>query len=487
MKRRDLVLALRLALREMRGGLRGFYVFLACIALGTGTIAAVNSLAYGLTDSIRAEGQAILGGDVSFSLIHRQANPEERAYLEGLGRISTAATLRAMARTEAGKQTLVEVKGVDAVYPLYGAVRLGSGQPVETALAGGADERVPALVEPTFLTTTGLAVGDTFALGRLTLEVADVLDWEPDRLSGGLAFGPRVMLPVGALERSGLVDTGSLVRWRYRIAGEHRPFSDAALKTLIDEANAAFPSAGWRVEVRNEAARGLRRSIDRFAQFLTLVGLTSLAVGGVGVANAVRAYLAGKRTTIATLRALGAPPRLVFATYFAQILMLAGIGVAVGLVLGALAPPAAAYFLSDLLPVSGLRRIFPTALALAALYGVATAIAFAIWPLGRAHAVAPSALFRDPGAEAEGRIRPVFIAVTAGALLFLAALAVAAAYDRWLAFLYVIAAAVIFAALRGIAVLIVAGARALRAALALHGGRDWRWATSTAAAPSRPP
>lgn len=538
MKRRELALALRLALREMRGGLRGFYVFLACIALGTGTIAAVNSLAYGLTDSIRAEGQSILGGDVSFSLIHRQASPEERAWLEAAGRVSTAATLRAMARPEAGKQTLVEVKGVDTAYPLYGAPRLASGRPLGEVLqlaavdgaagsglaatspdvgsdnatgaptratvstanslsqtpggpasdarrtpaerdepakradtaagaspgarsGGAATLEVPALVEPAFLTQTGLAVGDTFALGRLTVRIADVLDFEPDRLSGGLAFGPRVMLPVDALERSGLVGTGSLVRWRYRVAGRDRPFSDSALDALVKDANAAFPSAGWRVELRSEAAQGLRQSIDRFAQFLTLVGLTSLAVGGVGVANAVRAYLAGKRATIATLRAMGAPARLVVATYFAQILMLASIGVVIGLVLGALAPPIAAVFLADLLPVSGLEGVFPGALALAALYGIATAAAFAIWPLGRAHAVPASALFRDAGADAPARVRPVFVAATAGALLFLAALAVGAAYDRFLAFLYVIAAAAIFAALRGIAILIVWAARAL--------------------------
>ncbi len=456
-------LALVLALREMRGGLRGFYVFLACIALGTGTIAAVNSLAFGLTDGIRAEGQAILGGDAAFSLIHRQASAEERAFLEARGAVSTVATLRAMARTLDGeRQSLVELKGIDGAYPLYGAASLRSGEALQAVLAPAPEgEPVPAVVEPSFLETTGLAVGDDFALGRVEARVAGVIAREPDRLSGGIAFGPRVMVPIGALERAGLVGVGSLVRWRYRLAGRDGPLPDDALKALVREAGEAFPSAGWRIETRTEAAPGLERSIDRFAQFLTLVGLTSLAVGGVGVANAVRAYLARKRQTIATLRALGAPGRLVFATYFVQIVLLAAIGIAVGLVLGALAPPLAAAFLADLLPVSGLMRVFPGALALAALYGLLTAVAFAIWPLASAYAVRPSALFRDEGPAPKSPIRWRFVAATGGAIALLAALAVAAAYDRWLAAIYVGAAAAVFLTLRVVALLIVAGARAL--------------------------
>ncbi len=453
-------LAFRLALREMRGGLRGFYVFLACIALGTGTIAAVNSLAYGLTDGIRAEGQALLGGDASFSLIHRQASAEELAYLERQGRVSTVATLRAMARTPDRRQTLVELKGIDGAYPLYGQTELRSGRPLDDALseAGG---RIPVLVEASFLETMKLAVGDPFSLGRLDVYVADVVDREPDRLSGGIGFGPRVMVPVEALAGSGLVDTGSLVRWRYRVAGPDGPLADAALDKLVADAEASFPSAGWRIETRTDAAPGLRSSIDRFAQFLTLVGLTSLAVGGVGVANSVRAYLSRKRQTIAVLRAMGAPGRLVLGTYFIQVLILAVIGIAAGLCLGALAPPVAGWFLADFLPVSGLFRLFPGALGLAALYGLLTAVTFAIWPLRTVYSVRPSALFRDdPGTGAAGQTAR-FVIASGISLAILAALAVFAAYDRWLATMYIVGAIAVFVCLRGVASLIIIAFRTL--------------------------
>jgi putative ABC transport system permease protein len=443
----------------MRGGLRGFYIFIACIALGTGTIAAVNSLANGLGNGITAEGQSLLGGDAAFSFIHRQASEEERAWLAAQGRLSEVATLRAMARPDSGRQTLVELKGVDEAYPLYGSVRLASGRPLDAVLAEDPEGAVPAVVDTSLLTTAGLERGDRFGLGRLTVEIVDVIEREPDKLSGGVGFGPRVMIPVGALEESGLVTTGSLVRWRYRVAGENGPLSDAALESLVERARAAFPQAGWRVETRTEAAPGLQESIARFAQFLTLVGLTSLAVGGVGVANAVRAYLARKTQTIATLRSLGATPRFVVWLYLAQIMMLAGIGIAAGLVLGAVAPPIAGAFLAGLLPVSSLFSLFPGALALAALYGALTALTFALFPLGRAYGIRPIALFRDDEDERVTTGRRAFLAATAAAALALAALAVAAAYDRLLALGYIVGALLLFVLLRAVATGVMALAR----------------------------
>src|SRR4029453_8576673 len=113
-------LALRFALRELRGGLRGFYVFVACIALGAMAIAGVGSFSESLVDGLAREGRVILGGDLSFSLFHREASAPEREFLDGRGRVSLAATLRAMARTPDGRTALVEVKAVDAAYPLHG-------------------------------------------------------------------------------------------------------------------------------------------------------------------------------------------------------------------------------------------------------------------------------------------------------------------------------------------------------------------------------
>ena len=469
-----LPLSSRFALRELRGGLRGFYIFLACIVLGTGTIAAVGSLAAGLTGSIAREGQALLGGDIAFSLVHREASGPERTFLETAGRFTEGATLRAIVRTSGGKQALVELKGVDRAYPLYGALVLRSGRTAQEALrvraplepgtgnAGGGDDGVvPAAVDESLLATAQLKLGDEVGIGRLRVRIADVIEREPDKLSGGIAFGPRVMVPVSALERSGLIGPGSLVRWHYRIAGAAGPMSEAQIETLAQTAKTQFPSAGWRVETRNDAAPRLRESIDRFAQFLTLVGLTSLAVGGVGVANAVRAYLGQKRRSIATLRALGASSGFVVRVYLQQILILAFFGVVVGLCLGAAAAPAAGVLLDGILPVSGLFALFPGALGLAFLYGTLTALAFAMWPLGQAQGVRAIALLRDDAASGPASGQVAFALATAAVGLVLVVTAVAGAYDRWLAGIFVVGITAIFVVLRAVAALITVIARRL--------------------------
>ncbi len=115
-------LTLRLALRDLRGGFRGFYIFIACIALGVAAIAAVGSLAHSLADGIGREGRVILGGDVAFSLIQREATPTELAFLTSHGELSLAATMRAMARTADGRRAFVELKAVDGAYPLFGTL-----------------------------------------------------------------------------------------------------------------------------------------------------------------------------------------------------------------------------------------------------------------------------------------------------------------------------------------------------------------------------
>src|SRR5436309_15000283 len=123
-------LPLRFAMRELRGGLRGFYVFIACIALGVMAIAGVGSVAASLGEGLAREGRTLLGGDAAFSLIQREARPEEVAFLRARGTVSVAATLRAMARSEDGKLALVELKAVDQAYPMLGEVSLDPKLPM---------------------------------------------------------------------------------------------------------------------------------------------------------------------------------------------------------------------------------------------------------------------------------------------------------------------------------------------------------------------
>jgi putative ABC transport system permease protein len=448
--------SLRFALRELRGGLRGFYVFIACVALGVMAIAGVGSFARSLTDGLAREGRVILGGDVAFSLIHREATAAERSFLDSRGRVAAIATMRAMARAADGRLALVEIKAVDSVYPLTGAVVLDSPTPLASALSTRSGA-FGAAVDATLLTRLDLKVGDRLAIGNAAIEIAALLRSEPDKLAAGIAFGPRVILSGEALRATGLIQPGSLVRWHYRVALPDG--GDRAVAAVTADAHRLLPDAGWEIRNRTNASPALERNVERFTQFLTLVGLTALLVGGVGVANAVKSHLDRKRDVIATLKSLGATSGKVFAIYLTQVLAVAALGSVIGLALGAALPFGIAASIGSIIPLPIEPALHFGELALALVYGLLTALAFALWPLGRIDDVPVSALFRDEIEPRRRWPRPRFIAATAVALAVLAALAVLLAYDRRIATIFVGAAAAAFLTLQLISRLLMALAR----------------------------
>jgi putative ABC transport system permease protein len=455
-------LPLRFALREMRGGLRGFYVFIACIALGVLSIAGVGSLAASLADGLARQGQVILGGDLAFTLVQREAKPNELAFLHRHGKVSVAATLRAMAREANGQATLVELKAVDAAYPLFGTVKLDPPGKLAAALAAR-DGAFGAAADPTLLARLAIKPGVYLSIGNATFEIRAALTNEPDKLAGGIGFGPRLLVSEQALRATGLIQPGSLVRWHYRLRLPGNDTGDAALQAVADQARAQLPQAGWDMRTRAKATPRLERNVERFTQFLTIVGLTALLVGGVGVGNAVKSHLDRRREIIATLKALGASGSRVFAVYLTQVLLLALLGGLIGVALGALLPFAVAWVLGPIIPLPIVPALHPDDLVLALVYGLLTALAFTLWPLGRAHDVPVGALFRDLVAPQPRLPRKPYMALAALAAIALIALAVLLAYDRRVAIIYVMTAAAVFVLLRLVALLLMAlAARAPR-------------------------
>ncbi|BAQ48975.1 ABC transporter permease [Methylobacterium aquaticum] len=453
-----LPLTLRLALRELRGGLRGFTVLLACIAIGVATIAGVASLSRSLSDGLAREGRKILGGDVTFGLIHRETSPQERAFLDARGRVSVVGFTRAMASAGDKGAALVELKAVGPDYPAVGDLVTEPPLPA-SAIFSQADGAYGAAADPALLARLDLKLGDRLTVGGAEIVLRTVLTSEPDKIAGGIGFGPRLMVSLDALKASGLVQPGSLNRFVYRVMLPQG--DDAAVERVMAEARQTLPEAGWEIRSRLNADPRFARSIERFTQFLTLVGLTALLVGGVGVANAVRAFVERKRASIATLKSLGAPGSRVVGIYLTQVMLIAGIGILGGLVVGAVLPFALDAAFGSLLPLPLNPTLVPGELAVAALYGVLTALAFAIGPLGRAHDVAVSGLFRDTVDPDRRRPRPRYLAILALALAGLVALALATAYDRWVALIFIAAAGLAFGLLRLVAVGLMALARRL--------------------------
>lgn len=429
--RSDWTIAARLARRELRAGIHGFRILLACLILGVAAIAGVGSVSQAILTSLADDAREILGGDVALRLIHRPATEQQRAHLASTGDVAELVDLRAMARAHTpgnDNRALIELKAVDDLYPLYGRL-ITQPQLSPEALLQQRDGLWGAAVDENLLQRLDLRIGQQILIGELPFELRAVIEHEPDRAGGGsigFSLGPRVLISTAALPATQLVQPGSLIYYVYRLRLPDTIDPAAWRHDLTD----AYPDAGWRIRTLDEAAPRLSQIIRRTTLFLTLVGLTSLLVGGVGVANAVRAYLESKTGVIATLKCLGASSWMIFRVYLIQILALTALGVLVGVTLGALTPLFVGGLLSDFLTININFAIFPAPLLLAALFGTLCALAFAIWPLARAGDVPAASLFRSTVAPLGTRPRPIYIAAGLTAAAALAALAIFSAQDR---------------------------------------------------------
>ncbi|SCY19356.1 ABC transporter permease [Microvirga guangxiensis] len=453
-------LLLRLAFRELRGGLRGFGIFLACIALGVAAIASVSSLSRALTEGISREGRRILGGDMAFSLIQREASAPERAFLDSKGQVNVIASMRAMAVAGDKGSALVEMKAVDGGYPTVGSLETDPQLPPAELFAERSGA-FGAVADPALLARLDLKVGDRVTVGAANVELRASLVTEPDQIADGIGFGPRLLISQDALNATGLVQPGSLVRWTYRLSLPPALNTEEGLAQVEAEVGRALPEAGWRIRTRLNADPRFAKNIERFTQFLTLVGLTALLVGGVGVANAVRGFVDRKRASIATLKSLGAPGGQVVLLYLTQVMLIALVGIAIGLLVGAALPFVITGAFGHLLPIPIQPVLAFQELGIALLYGVLTALVFAIAPLGRAHDVQVSGLFRDQIDPERRWPRKRYLTALALSVVALVGLSVIAAYDRRIALMFVAAAAGSFVLLRIVAMGIMTLARRL--------------------------
>ena len=451
---RRLPLVLSIALREIRAGGHGFGIFVACIALGVAVITGVNALGDAMRLSFENQGTTLLGGDVTLGRPHARATNTERAWIDAQGKSNEQAAVRAMARRPDGTdQALVEVKGIDTNYPLAGEVQLSTGKSLAETLftdAGG------VAIEPILLDRLQLKIGDKLQLGHTEHVIRATILAEPDKIADRTSFGPRVLIATQNLGGTGFIDPGSLVAWKYAIllkdpaASAQKTDGTKGLLAFRKRAATAMPESGFVIRDRRDPSPQITRTLEQLRQFLTLLGLTALLVGGVGVANAVETYIDRRRAVIATLKSLGATSRMIFNLHLAQVMLFAALGTAIGLVLGSSVPWLITTLYADVLPIKADLTLNPWSLLLAAAYGLLVALVFTLWPLGRAEMIRPAVLFRDEvSTETLWPSRRVMTA-TAATIAVLFGLAIAGAEAKVLAVYYcfaVVAALAIFAGL----------------------------------------
>ncbi len=412
---------LPLALREMRGGRARLTFFTACLAVGVAAVVAVAGIGGGIETGLRQQARRLLAADLAVSgtaplpadlddLLGktlagvgpwRRTDVKELVTLvaadapgESGGTQSSGAPGPPASPGPPGKSQLVELKVIDGTYPFYGKLELAPDRPLQDLLSrpdGGG-----AVVAPDLLTHLGLRVGDRIRVGGVAVPITGVVNAEPDRLGGAFGFsaGPRVFLGPRTFDRTGLETTGSRIRYRALIrlpTDAGRPVADRAAQAI----RAALPaSQGYRVETWAQAQPSLRRGVDRAQRYLGLVALLSLLVGGIGVGQTVRAWLAGRLDAIAVLECLGMRPREVLALYAGQTALLGLVGSLVGTVAGVALELGLPHLASSLLPPELIDPWQPWAMVRGLTLGIGVALLFGLPSLGVALRVPPARVLR---------------------------------------------------------------------------------------------
>ena len=450
---------LRFALRDLRGGLKNYGVFIACLVLGVTAIVGVAATSRALREGMAEQGATLLGGDINFARAQGGPSDGERSFFDAHGRTSEVVTLRAMGRrTDADQAALVEIKSVDDAYPLLGAVTLT--KPDEKplgALLAPLENAYGIIADPTLGARLHLAKGDRIAIGDGFFTIAGWLEREPDSV-GGLGFGPRVLMSRDALAATGLMKPGALARHSLRLVFPRENSGDAdvvAFQKLFAE---KFPDSGFEIRSRAAPAPQLTRNIEKFAQFLTLIGLTSLVCGGVGVGNSIRGLIDRKRRTLAILKALGASGGEAALFVLLQAFLVALGASLVGAAFGLLLPKILVASFGASLPFAVTPRLHIGDAATGLVFGLLTAFAFAAAPLERARSLPVTQLLRETSMQdAAPNRRGIAVSLLAGGLLFGFALLTSA--DRLLTAQFGLGVIASFAALYGVARGIMALAR----------------------------
>jgi len=381
---------LDLAWRDLRASGRTLWVFAASLVLGVSLVAAGGGLHQQVSDALSADVRLLFGGDVELETQQPLAR-DAYQWLQARGTVSEVVELRTMLLTEVGRSQLVELMSVDAAYPLYGQLDLSPQEDLQALLALR-EGQWGAAIDGSLSQRLGLTVGDQISIGDLLLVVRAVVVRQPDRsLRADWGAAP-VLIAKEGLAATGLIQPFSRVEYRYRL---QLPEADArAAGQFRDAFVRTFPLLAAEVRSFDERSDRMTAVLSQVGSGLLLVGFSALFIGGLGVFNSVKAYLDGKLTSLATLRAIGLRDARLAVYVLLQVLLLAAFSSAVGVVFGVLLAVGGASLVADRLPIELILIGLWQPAAVAWLFGVLTACTFALPAVGRALSVSPAALFR---------------------------------------------------------------------------------------------
>jgi putative ABC transport system permease protein len=433
------------SLRDIRGGFKAFSIVLTCLVIGLAAITTVHVSASSVLESIQKNSRTILGADWVVRQIYNPIGQSERDWIISKGgRISETIEMRPMIiNPETGDTVLVELKVVDSLYPLYGEFLVRSGEKFSKVINSG------LLLDPSLAERLQVQKGQVLQLGDKTIPVSDWIVNEPDRAgSGRFGLAPRVIMTRETFKKTGLENPGSLISYDSRIQWTSNTIPTA--KEFQD----AFPEATWRLTTHENASPQIKRFVRNLLQFMTLVGLSALLIGGIGVANGLGVYFEKRLTSIAIYKMIGVPQQIIRQIYAYQIAMMTAIGVMIGVGIGTIIPIIGLSFIQNLLPFPISLNYSFLSLAVPAVFGVLTTWIFALWPFGKAELTSPLLLFRQGSAGAGLRPQSDILVIMGVLIISLSYFIFVTAVDQQFALSFIGGAFTCFLVFGGIGLLI---------------------------------
>jgi putative ABC transport system permease protein len=415
---------LRMAAREMRAAWQRLLFFFICIAVGVAAIVALRSVIRSVRDVLGGEARSLIAADVLIAT-NRDWTPEALATIDkrleeagSTARTETIETPTMVRPTDTSRVAarMVELKAIQTPFPLYGTMTLEGGQSYSHALLEGHG----ALVRPELLTALGVSVGESITIGEATFAIRGVVASEPGRNIGAFSLGPRVFIDFADAPSTGLMAFGSRVR---HVLAARVP--DERIPTLVKALNDEFSNNFINTRSYLATDDAIGRDFDRAENYLSLVGLVIVILGGIAVSSVTRVFVLQKIRGIAVLKCLGATSAQIIAVYLLQVMSLGLAGSLLGIAIaqGAVSsiPLALGSSSSSLLAGAHYGVTWGVALQ-GATIGVLVSLLFAIVPLLEVRLVRPSLLLRDearpPRRDVVRLVATVFVS---GALVAVAA------------------------------------------------------------------
>lgn len=383
-----------MAWREMRSSWKRLLFFFVCIAIGVGAIVALRSVIQSVRNAFAGEARSLIAADAIVSS-NQALKPEVEARLderlkaagaESIRSIELATMARPADRVD-GRARMVELRAVENGFPYYGSMTLADGVPYRHALL----ENFGVLVRPELLAQLNVAIGDGLTIGSQRFTIRGVILTEPGRRLGAFSIGPRVFVDLADLQKTGLMGFGSRVAMQRLLK-----VPEAAFDQLIVDLRADFKNEFARVRSYKATEDDIGEDFTRAENYLSLVGLVIVILGGIGVSSVTRVFVQQKMKSIAVLKCVGARSSQLLAIYVAQVAVLGLAGSALGALLAAMAMRAIPSLLAGATPGVDINYALTVPAVLQGLgIGLLVSLLFSLVPLLDVRHVKPSLLLRD--------------------------------------------------------------------------------------------